>query len=262
MTQHPLRAAVLFVVALVLLSGVAYVVQQASAGLPTGGSAAGLPPVAPPPPGEIAPVASFSTRSSARSSTRAAGTAVPQVSASWLRRTATAAGLPEVALQAYARAELQAPASCHLGWTTLAGVGWVESQNGTLGGRTLQADGHSSSPIIGPPLDGTHHTQAIAATPESTVWHGDPTWDHAVGPMQFLPSTWEQWAADGDGDGVADPNDIDDAALAAAGYLCADGHDLATAQGWTDAIVSYNHDQAYLDAVHAAAVTYAQRTAG
>ena len=41
--------------------------------------------------------------------------------------------------------------------------------------------------------------------------------------MQFIPSTWRTWQTDGDGDGVADPNDIDDAALAAAGYLCQSG---------------------------------------
>ena len=96
--------------------------------------------------------------------------------------------------------------------------------------------------------------------PESTAWHGDPTWDHAVGPLQFIPSTWETWGADGDGDGVADPNDLDDAAFAAARYLCADGHDLTTGAGWADAVFGYNHAQSYVDAVYAAAPSYAERT--
>ena len=67
------------------------------------------------------------------------------------------------------------------------------------------------------------------------------------------------WGADGDGDGTADPNDIDDAAYAASRYLCADGHDLTTAAGWADAVFSYNHAQEYVDAVHAAATAYAER---
>ncbi len=88
-------------------------------------------------------------------------------------------------------------------------------------------DGRSRTPILGPALDGDPFA-AIRATPETSAWHGDPVWDHAVGPLQFIPSTWETWGTDADGDGVADPNDIDDAACAAVAYLCADGHDLTT----------------------------------
>ncbi len=57
------------------------------------------------------------------------------------------------------------------------------------------------------------------------------TWQRATGPLQFIPSTWERWGSDGDGDGVADPQDIDDAAYAAARYLCASGADLAHGPG-------------------------------
>jgi len=77
-----------------------------------------------------------------------------------------------------------------------------------------------------------------------------------VGPLQFLPSTWAIWGTDGDGNGVADPEDLDDAARAAAHYLCADGHDLSTADGWTAAVLSYNHARVYLDQVYAVAVDY------
>ena len=102
---------------------------------------------------------------------------------------------------------------------------------------------------------------AIPATPESSAWHGDPEWDHAVGPMQFIPDTWSRWAADGDDDGLADPHDLDDAALAAARYLCAGGHDLTTGEGWTAAVLSYNHAGSYVDAVRDAATEYAARAA-
>lgn len=184
-----------------------------------------------------------------------------QVDPQWVAETAAAAGIPAPALRAYANAQLNEPRGCDVGWATLAGIGWVESHHGTLGGRTLGDDGHSSTPILGPALDGTGFA-AIPATPESTAWHGDPEWDHAVGPLQFIPSTWETWGADGDQDGSADPNDLDDAAYAAALYLCADGHDLTTAAGWADAVFSYNHDQSYVDQVYAAAKEYAARSAG
>ncbi|GAA4711011.1 lytic murein transglycosylase [Nocardioides conyzicola] len=182
-----------------------------------------------------------------------------KVDPAWVTKMAGRAGIPAPAVRAYANAQLAERRGCEVGWTTLAGIGWVESQHGTIGGRTLGEDGHSSTPVLGPALDGKDFA-AIRATPESTAWHGDPTWDHAVGPLQFIPSTWETWGSDGDGDGVADPNDLDDAAFAAARYLCADGHDLTTGAGWADAVFGYNHAQSYVDAVYAAASAYADRT--
>lgn len=212
------------------------------------------PAVAPP-----APVAAPVAR--AVRADQPASSAVPQIDSGWLRRTGAAAGIPEPALRAYARAELMAPGGCRIGWTTLAGIGWVESHHATIGGRTLGADGYASERILGPALNGVGDVAAIPATASSTRYHGDPVWDHAVGPMQFIPSTWDTWGSDGDGDGVADPNDLDDAALAAARYLCAGDRDLTTGVGWTAAVLSYNHSAAYLDDVHAAATAYAERTA-
>lgn len=165
---------------------------------------------------------------------------VPTPDAAWVTRTATQAGIPVPAMRAYARAQLARPQGCELGWTTLAGIGWVESQNGTMGGRTLGDDGLSSAPIVGPALGGGL--------------------DHAYGPMQFIPSTWARWASDGDGDGAADINDLDDAAMAAMRYLCGTGQDLTTGTGWSRAVFAYNHSQDYVNEVYAAANTYAQRT--
>lgn len=262
MTERPLRTTMLFVAALVALSAVAWVVQQSYVRppvedlTPTGGDAYDAAPVANAAPG----VGATGGGPGATGGGATTASTLPRVDPAWLRRTARAAGLSETALDAYARAELAAPEGCGLGWATLAGIGWIESQHGTLGGRTLGADGRSSSPILGPALDGTGEFAAIRATAETTTYHGDPVWDHAVGPMQFIPSTWERWAADGDGDGVRDPNDLDDAALAAADYLCADGRDLTTGQGWTGAVLSYNNARVYLDDVHAAATSYADRT--
>jgi membrane-bound lytic murein transglycosylase B len=177
-------------------------------------------------------------------------------------RASRTTGIPGPALRAYARAQHGAPEGCGIGWTTLAGIGYVESHHGTLGGRALLADGHSSSTILGPALDGTGEFAAIRSTPVSRAWHGDPVWEHAVGPMQFLPETWARYATDGDGVGGADPLDLDDAAAAAGRYLCAGGGDLRTAVGWEKAVLSYNHSDAYVAEVYAAARRYADLTSG
>ena len=67
----------------------------------------------------------------------------------------------------------------------------------------------------------------------------------AIGWMQFMPSTWERWGVDADGDGLANPWSAEDAIAAAARYLAASG-------GATDisrAVFSYNHAQWYVDEV-------------
>jgi membrane-bound lytic murein transglycosylase B len=48
-----------------------------------------------------------------------------------------------------------------------------------------------------------------------------------MGPMQFIPGTWRLFGVDGDGDGVADPQDVEDASAATAAYLCYGGRDLS-----------------------------------
>jgi membrane-bound lytic murein transglycosylase B len=79
--------------------------------------------------------------------------------------------------------------------------------------------------------------------------------------MQFIPSTWRAWASDGNLDGRADPQQIDDAALAAARYLCAGGRDLATGAGWWAAVLAYNGSVPYGQKVFGLADGYARTTA-
>ena len=178
----------------------------------------------------------------------------------WATRLATTIDVPARALQAYANAQYMVAAEqprCHLSWTTLAGIAHIESNHARFGGRSLQPDGRPSAPIIGIPLNGAPGVQAIPAT-DGGVLDGDPVWERAVGPFQFIPSTWARWKADGNGDGIADPQNIDDAALAAARYLCADGKNLATGTDWWQAILSYNNSLTYVQNVFAGADSYAR----
>lgn len=178
--------------------------------------------------------------------------------AQWLARAAAQTGIPARALRAYVSAAATTGASipdCGIGWNTVAAIGFVESAHGTYGGGSLDAAGHSSGPIVGPSLNGAGFA-AIPDTDGGTL-DGDAHWDHAVGPMQFIPSTWRRWGTDASGDGRADPNNVLDAAAAAARYLCASGGDLTTAKGWTQAVFSYNHSEDYVRDVLARANRYA-----
>lgn len=180
----------------------------------------------------------------------------------WAAMVSSRVAVPARALTAYAvaarRADAETP-GCRLSWATLAGIGYVESHSGDLGGG-LRASGVPRSAIYGVPLDGVGPVAAVADSDGGRL-DGDTTLDRAVGPMQFLPSSWTRWASDGDADGARDPQDIDDAALTAARYLC-DAGDLGTAEGWTAAVLSYNASTDYLDAVFDATAAIAVGSQG
>jgi hypothetical protein len=182
--------------------------------------------------------------------------------AGWAQQVGTRAGIPVVAVGAYGYAELvlaRTSPACHLSWTTLAAIGSVESSHGSAGGAVLGADGSVQPPIYGLPLDGKGGRQSIRDTDQGTI-DGDTTYDRAVGPMQFIPSTWLAYAVDADNSGTKDPNDIDDATLTAAYYLCANGRDLSKPDSWWGAILSYNAVQPYAQKVFDTANLYGQRS--
>jgi hypothetical protein len=165
--------------------------------------------------------------------------------------SASITGIPAAALAAYQRAETvmnSADPDCHLPWQLVAAIGRVESDHGRYGGNRLGDDGVARPGIFGPPLTGRHHTQAVADTDGGTL-DGDPKDDRAVGPLQFIPSTWSIVGVDADRDGKRNPQDIDDAALAAAVYLCSGREDLATEGGQRAAVFRYNHSRRYVDVV-------------
>ena len=130
----------------------------------------------------------------------------------------------------------------------IAAIAKVESSHGSANGAVLGADGTALPSILGLPLDGKGGRQLIRDTDRGAL-DGDTTFDRAVGPMQFIPATWSEMKVDADNSGVADPNDIDDAALAAALYLCKGGRDVSRADAWWDAILSYNAVRPYAQKV-------------
>jgi Transglycosylase SLT domain len=105
-----------------------------------------------------------------------------------------------------------------MSWTVLAAIGEIESGNGAN-------DGPSSA--------------------------------GALGPMQFIPSTWAEWGITGFGQtGPPDIMNPLDAVPSAARMLCADG--AGSTSSLRGAIFSYNHATWYVDEVLALASEYAQ----
>ncbi|WP_025272794.1 lytic transglycosylase domain-containing protein [Haloglycomyces albus] len=154
-------------------------------------------------------------------------------------------GISPVALEAYGRAELISQArnpGCHLSWTTLAGIGSVETNHGTTGNAILEPNGDTSDDIYGPEV----------------VVEGERM--RAAGPMQFIPPTWERWGTDGDGDGTVNVQNVFDAAVSAADYLCADGKDLRDPAQWYAAVYSYNHLDTYVHDVYERANQYGEQS--
>jgi membrane-bound lytic murein transglycosylase B len=156
-----------------------------------------------------------------------------------------------VVFNAYVRAARQMAIeqpTCGIRWTALAGIGKTESHHGTFDDATVDANGNETKPIYGVSLDGSNGNAAIGDT-DGGALDGDPNGDRATGPMQFIPSTWERVARDGDGDGTADPQNYYDAALTAAVYLCRQGPGLDTDDGLRRAFRSYNNLDSYIETV-------------
>jgi membrane-bound lytic murein transglycosylase B len=170
-----------------------------------------------------------------------------RVDEEWLSATAASTGIPQRALAAYAGAVLAKSkdgSHCTIGWNTVAAIGYAESRHGTFGGATIADDGTVSPAIYGVALSGGD-TEHITDSDGGEL-DGDVEFDRAIGPMQLIPQTWRNWHVDASGDGVEDPQNIDDAALATANYLCRSSKDFTTEAGWLTAVTSYNSAPAYI----------------
>jgi len=234
-----------------------------AAGGGTGGVLLGAPPSGEPSPAEWARLrlaarqrgheaAAEAERDRAAARRAAGGAGATASPAAWTAPGGSGRAIPALTLRAYREAATWAVGydpGCRLSWTVLAGIGRIESNHGLFGGAATRfsAAGAVSPRITGPPLDG----RGVAAIPDSDGgrWDGDTVWDRAVGPMQFLPGTWRSLGRDGSGDQVADPNNLFDAAVSAAGYLCLSGGDLTDPARLRQAVYGYNHSWPYVDAV-------------
>lgn len=158
---------------------------------------------------------------------------------------------PLVALDAYYRASRAITADdpgCGVQWWAIAGISRVEGHHGTYGGAALDKLGDATKKIIGIQLNGTNDTRVITDS-DGGALDGDPAYDRAVGPMQFIPQTWSRFASDGNDDGVLTPFNLYDATLAAARYLCRASGGLAEDPGLRTAYFSYNNSDAYVERV-------------
>ncbi|WP_338886191.1 murein transglycosylase [Rhodococcus sovatensis] len=166
--------------------------------------------------------------------------------------------IPTVNVSAYKNAEkilAEVQPACGISWTLIAGIGRVESTHANNG----KADplGQLLEPILGPRLDGSLAGNNVIADTDGGALDGDPNFDRAVGPMQFLPETWNRYRADGNGDGISDPQNLYDAALATGDYLCDGGLNLRDLGQTTRAILRYNNSMAYVANVLAWSTGYA-----
>ncbi|MCW1958318.1 MAG: lytic murein transglycosylase, partial [Mycobacterium sp.] len=163
--------------------------------------------------------------------------------------------IPAMALSAYRKAEQTMSAAapgCGVSWNLLAGIGRIESSHAN-GGATDES-GTAVRPIYGPVLDGSLPGNEIIVQGNTG---GRPVYARAMGPMQFLPGTWSRFASDGDGDGKSDPQNLYDASLATARYLCSGGLNLRNQAQVLTAILRYNNSMAYAQNVLGWAAAYA-----
>ena len=206
-----------------------------------------IPEGVPPPPGDPVPAVDIGVGGRPAAQLR-----------QWAEQHAAALDIPVEAMEAYGYATRVAQVNnpdCHLGWTTLAGIGRVESDHGTYRGSRIAPNGDVTPPIRGVHLDGTNGNLAIVD--QEASGDGDPVYARAMGPMQFIPDTWRLYAVDANNDGQTSPDNFDDAALAAAGYLCYRGKDMSTPRGWMNALQAYNHSGLYARTVRDWAAAYA-----
>ncbi|MFC9663539.1 lytic transglycosylase domain-containing protein [Nocardia sp. NPDC127606] len=165
-------------------------------------------------------------------------------------------GIPGIAVAAYQTAEQQLAVenpNCGMSWSLLAGIGRVES---THAYGKADAQGNPIKAVYGPVLDGSLSGNNVIHDTDGGDLDGLGGYDRAIGPMQFLPETWHRYAADGNADGIADPQNLFDAALTAGRYLCDGGLNMRDLSQQSKAILRYNNSMAYVANVMAWSGSY------
>lgn len=177
---------------------------------------------------------------------------------------AAAGGMSIEAATAYIegaeRARVLVP-SCAVDPLFLAGFGKIESGHGTANGAKIMPNGMVEPKIMGPPLDGsgvggntTAMTNKLSAA-ERPIYGVTGQYDQAVGPMQFLASTFKGLQpAPTFKDGQTTPptpHSYSDATLGAAILLCSEGNGLQDDAGMRKGAYAYNRSSAYVDKVMA-----------
>lgn len=171
---------------------------------------------------------------------------------------------PIGASAAYQRAAaiINLTADCHLDWLTLAAIARIESNHGLGEGGThrLDQNGLVTPSFVGQPLDGKGGRGTVDDTDAGKV-DLDPRWDAPVGPFGLMPATWAAVAVDADSDDVRNPQDVDDASLAASVVLCAGGRDLADEKTLRAALTIYHHTTGFAETVLQLTSVYADEMA-
>jgi hypothetical protein len=156
-----------------------------------------------------------------------------------------------VALDAYVKAAAalnEEVPTCRIRWEVLAGISRTEGRHGTYGGSRLGPDGRVDPPIIGVALTGAGNVALVSDT-DGGQFDGDAAYDRAVGPMQFIPSTWQYYGFDADDNGEIDPQNLYDAARAAGRLLCRNSAGYDTKEGLERGLFSYNQSTEYVRVV-------------
>ena len=247
------------VVGLSIIGAIVYLALPSSQRQLDLGGQADLPPFA-----EAAPVVASLAPATPSVADLADGT--------WVLTASQRTGIPARALKAYAGVAIKLHIinpTCGIGWNTLAGIGEIESHHGTIFGGRVTANGTVVPPIFGVELDGVDVAKvpgapsgaasgaASAAASGAPTPNASPSFDRAAGPMQLISQTWRNWHTDANADGVEDVQNIDDATMASANYLCRAGKHLGTESGWRTAILAYNRSERYRIDVLRSAVGYA-----
>ncbi len=237
-------------------------VDPNAAVVPVGGDPQNLTLAPPATPGQAQPTAPLDPAAAAQQGTvpqQVNLAAQPVAGETVVTSDLASSGIPVRALKAYVAAAAvtaRLDPSCHLHWSLVAAIGRIESDHGRYGGARIATNGDVAPPIYGPRLVGGNGMAFVGDT-DGGALDGDTVTDRAVGPMQFLPGTWRTFGSDANGDGRANPQNLDDAALSTARYLCFGDGDLATQADRWRAVLRYNNSASYAAHVLALADTYA-----